>query len=423
METLSLKTIPQSQIISQAARVLRAGGLLIYPTETVYGLGADATNQKAVNKLLKFKGRRGLKPILIAVSDQKMAEKYVDLNDVARRLYQTFLPGPVAVVSKIKAEKSENQLKSAKISLQKNSDKSDLSDLSTIRLVPTESGQADDSRFQLAFLAKGIASPESTVGIRIPDYPLILKIIKAFGKPITSTSANISGAKNPWSIQDILETTPKQKLELIDLIIDAGQLPKRPPSTVIDTTHEETEIVRQGETNVNLIILNDELRITNVKTIKSSSEKQTRVVARNLISGVLFRSPFTVHRSPLVLALQGPMGAGKTVFAKGIARALGITAPIRSPSYTLVKEYPFPSTVQPANLPTILYHIDAWRLSDPQEFADLDLPNLLRPGNIIVIEWIDRLAPILTEIKQKAKIVLVEIDILDQNKRSIKITR
>jgi L-threonylcarbamoyladenylate synthase len=359
------------KIISQAVKVLRAGGLLIYPTETVYGLGADATNQKAVDKLLKFKGQRGLKPILIAVSDQKMAEKYVQLNDTARRLYQTFLPGPVAVISRIK------------------------------RSDPAERGRT------LRSLAQGIASPEETVGVRIPDYPLVLKIIKAFGKPITSTSANISGAKNPWSIQDILETTPKQKLEMIDLIIGAGQLPRRPPSTVIDTSHEETEIVRQGEIKIG----------KKAKIYISDSPEKTMEIAQKIIQKI---------PPSLVLALQGPLGAGKTVFAKGIAAALGVTAPIRSPSYTLVHEYPIPHPHSSAHNPqstthNYLYHLDAWRLSQPKEFADLGLEKMLRPGNVIVIEWIDRLAPILDELKQKAKIILVKIEIVDDKKRNIKI--
>jgi L-threonylcarbamoyladenylate synthase len=380
MYILNLKTSPEPEIISKAVKVLQSAGLLIYPTETVYGLGADAANQAAVNRLLKFKGRRESKPILIAVSDQKMAEKYVELNASARKLYRNFLPGPVAVVSR----------------------------LATQGL--TFAKQRLDLR---------VTAPEGTVGIRIPDYPIVLKIIRRFGKPITSTSANISGAGNPWSIQDILDTTPKQKLKSIDLALDAGRLPRRPPSTVVDTSREQTEIVRQG--NINIAMgRNLGHPLLNEKYI-SQSETDTQHIAQGILRRLFSYSEFSIQNSVLIFALQGPLGAGKTIFAAGIARGLGITDPIRSPSYTLIREYSIPLSLSPYPL-ALLYHLDAWRLSHASEFADLGLEKMLRPGNIIIIEWIDRLIPILAKLQKQAKLILVKIEVISGSRRNIKIT-
>src|SRR3989304_1221808 len=85
--------------IDRAVKVLKTGGLVIYPTETCYGAGVDATNQKSVAKVLKYKTRREGKPLSIAVTDQKMASRYVKLNATAKNLYKQFLPGPLTVVS------------------------------------------------------------------------------------------------------------------------------------------------------------------------------------------------------------------------------------------------------------------------------------------------------------------------------------
>src|SRR3989339_162506 len=88
------------EIINQASQVLISGGLVIFPTETVYGIGALATEQKAIDKLLSYKTRREGKPLSIAVDSIQMAEEYVEVNDTARNLYENFLPGPITVVSK-----------------------------------------------------------------------------------------------------------------------------------------------------------------------------------------------------------------------------------------------------------------------------------------------------------------------------------
>ena len=179
--------------------MLKANGLVVYPTETVYGLGVDATSETALEKLWKFKGERGDKPVLVAVSGVAMAEEYVILSDLGKKVVQKYWPGAVAIVAT-----SKNKV------------------------------------------AKKAQGETKTLGLRNPDSKDILEIIDIFGKPITSTSANVSGAVTAKSLKEFLETVPKEKQKLIDLFIDAGELLLRQPSTIVDTTGEEIKILRQG---------------------------------------------------------------------------------------------------------------------------------------------------------------------------------
>jgi L-threonylcarbamoyladenylate synthase len=205
MEILNMKTVEQAEIVRKTVEVLAKGGLVVYPTETVYGLGVDATAESALEKLWAFKGERGDKPVLVAVADVEMAEKYVDLSELGKKVVQKYWPGAVAVVA-----------------VSKN------------------------------LVAKKAQGETNTLGLRNPDNKDILEIITRFGKPITSTSANISGVVTARSLAEFLATVPLERQELIDLFIDAGELPPRQPSTIVDTTGEEVKILRQGEVTVEI---------------------------------------------------------------------------------------------------------------------------------------------------------------------------
>ncbi len=356
MQILKLKQNSQSQIIKQASQVLQQGGLVIYPTETVYGAGVDATQQKAVNKLLAYKSRREGKPLSIAVSNQIMAQNYVQLNKQAQTIYQQFLPGPVTVISQNKGQ-----------------------------------------------VAKGVASEFNTLGIRIPDYPLILNLVKALNKPITSTSANASGKKRPYTIQDILDNLSQKQKLLIDLIIDAGKLPKREPSTVIDTTLSTPLTVRSGKL---------ESQLTNKKptanlTLTSHNELETQQIAGKLI----LKNWNQLKKQGLIIALNGPLGAGKTVFAKGAAKFLQIKQLITSPTYTYLKEYPFIRHQTQG----MLYHLDAWRLDSQLEFDQLKIKELIKPNNLVLIEWWDQVASYFKPEFLQGKTIVVKIEV-DQAK-------
>ncbi|OIP04254.1 hypothetical protein AUK18_00395 [Candidatus Beckwithbacteria bacterium CG2_30_44_31] len=342
----------QKNIISQAVKILKAGGLVIYPTETCYGAGVDATNPVAVNKILAYKTFRQGKPMSIAVADIKMAAKYVKLNPTAKNLYQKFLPGPLTVISAGKHQ-----------------------------------------------VAPGVESSTGTLGIRIPNYSLILKILKSFGKPITATSANVSYKPRPYSIKQLLKYTSQKQQTLIDLFIDAGTLPKRPASTIVDTTLDDPLILRQGK------LLPPRGERSYHPGVVTHSPQETSQLAQTL----MLKHWNNLQKQPLLFLLIGDLGSGKTQFAKGIGKFLKLTANINSPTYTIVKEYDYDRH----QIKGKFIHLDTWRL---QHLAELDMLNLqahFKPKNIIAVEWADRTVDPILKISRaaRAKIITVKISV------------
>lgn len=331
MQRLLLSPTNQAEIISQAAEVLSAGGLVVYPTETVYGVGVDATSEEAVSKLLAYKDRPAGKAISVLVADQEGAEELVELNGQAKALYSSFLPGPVTVVSK-----SRNQV---------------------------------DPRLESEF---------GTLGIRISSHPLAQLLAKEFSRPISATSANSSGKARPYSIDQLLAGLSEHQQSLIDLIIDAGELPHTEPSTVIDTTQQTQEIIRAGSL------------FTSIRPdVISKSEEETKELGKKLMTSLLHN----LKEGPVVLALEGDLGTGKTQFAKGVAAALGIDQTLTSPTYTLMKEY---ETVQEGQR-TRLIHVDCWRL-EKVTADELGLSEYLQPYTVLVVEWV---SPLLSYFHEK----------------------
>ncbi len=310
--------------IAQASEILRSGGIVIYPTETTYGVGVDVENPQAVKKLLTYKGKRDGKPISVAVANITMAEQYVSLNDTAKDVYHTFLPGPVTIVS-------------------------------------TGRGTT----------APGIASAQGKVGIRIPKHDLATALIKTFGSGITATGANASNKKRPYSIEDILENTSKKQHDLIDLILDSGELPHNEPSTVIDTTLDDVKILREGS-----------ISFHDGETITTQSEEETMEFFASVAKR--FRSFYTY--SPVLYLFSGEMGAGKTHAIKGLAKGLGITKMITSPTYSVAGEYTFENESTNATF----VHIDCWRVQSYEELSDLGLSNYLQEHAVIAIEWSEK---------------------------------
>lgn len=351
----------QDELLNQAKKVLEEGGLVLYPTETVYGAGVDATNQKAVDKLLQYKSRREGKPLSIAVTDQAMAEQFVTLNEQAQSLYNQFLPGPMTVISTVKSTTS---------------------------------------------LAIGVASEFNSLGIRISSHPLVEAMVATFGKPITATSANASGKRRPYSVAQILDHLSEKQKKLIDLIIDAGTLPSRPPSTVIDTTLSTPVVFRQGQLF--------QTATTSTKLV-SSSETETKQIAGKL----LLKHWDRLSNQPVIFALNGPLGAGKTIFAKGIAEFLGMQTTLASPTYTYIEEYGF-TRGQTSGL---LHHIDVWKVDSAELFERLEIEKLLLPNTVLVIEWFAQVADWLRPHLKSSNATVVEVVITDQaDKRELAIS-
>jgi L-threonylcarbamoyladenylate synthase len=366
-----IKVKNKKTAIKKVLAVLKNGGLVIYPTETCYGVGGNVTNQAAVKKILEFKGQRGGKPISIAVAGKEMAKKYVEINDTADNLYQRFLPGPLTVVSK-------------------------------------SMGKA----------VRALEAGQGTLGIRIPDYPSVLEIIRRFGRPITSTSANTSGKKTPYCLKDVLKYTSKKRLRLVNLFLDAGKLSYNPPSTVVDTTLNEPKVLRQGEIKIKATLKN---------TFISNSEEETKEIAKKIFE----KHRNLLNKKAVIFVLQGELGSGKTQFAKGLASFLGIKENVVSPTFTIIREYPFDQNWRRPGLrrkglrrkdrSEMFYHLDTWRLEKGEELLELGLEKMLKPGNIIAIEWLQKIKPILKKIerKKRIKLVLIDIKIISENTRKI----
>jgi L-threonylcarbamoyladenylate synthase len=197
--SLTLKVdpeFPDDRSLVLAAEVIQSGGIIVYPTETLYGIGAGAFDERAVGRVQALKQRDMGKPILVLVESVEAAFAVMDADlPAVRDLARVFWPGPLTLVSKTK------------------------------------------KRFPNA-----ITMGRDTVGIRVPSSPLCLRLLKLCGVPLTSTSANVSGGPVLRSSADIAGVFGSG----VDLYLDAGEIPDRPPSTVVDVTGPKVRLIRAG---------------------------------------------------------------------------------------------------------------------------------------------------------------------------------
>lgn len=183
----------------EAGEILRAGGLVAFPTETVYGLGADATNDKAVAAIFEIKGRPTFNPLIIHVKDEIQAAKLAEFNDMAQKLAHAFWPGALTLVLKRKAD-------------------GPLSLLATAGL--------------------------DTVAVRVPSHPVALALLAEADVPIAAPSANKSGYVSPTlALHVLMQFKDRQGL---NLIIDGGSCPVGVESTIIDVTGPVPVLLRPG---------------------------------------------------------------------------------------------------------------------------------------------------------------------------------
>lgn len=196
MKTLFLNYNEDPDIINKASSILKNGGIGIFPTDTVYGIGCNALDITGLEKLYHIKGRDFNKPINILVSNPNMINKFVkNINHVERKLMENFWPGALTIIF----NKSE--------------------------IVPT-------------LLTAGL----DTVGIRMPDNKICLELINKLGTPLATSSANISGEIPATNINNIIKDTFNNK---IDFIIDDGET-YNIPSTIVRVENNEIRILRKG---------------------------------------------------------------------------------------------------------------------------------------------------------------------------------
>ena len=187
--------------IKETVNVLKNGGICIYPTETCYGLGCDATNEKAIKKLRKIKKMNDEKKISIIVSSLEMIKKYGRVTRRVEKIVNLFMPAPLTLV--IRKKKSIPDIL---------------------------------NKDEIAF--------------RIPNNLVALRLVKEFEKPITATSANITTKPSIYTFDKIRKVFEGK----VDIILDGGDLPLEPPSTIVDMTKRKPEIIREGSMKATLIL-------------------------------------------------------------------------------------------------------------------------------------------------------------------------
>lgn len=186
---------PEAPVLEEAAAVLRGGGLVAFPTETFYGLGAPALDRAAVRRVFELKGRPETKPLLVLVDSLAMAERVGVFGPAARALAARHWPGALTLVVAAGAH------------------------------VPEE-----------------VTAGTGTIGVRVSPHPVARGLVEALGAPVTAPSANASGGRPPTTAADVLAYFRDR----IELVLDGGPTRGGEPSTVLDTTVEPPRVVRQG---------------------------------------------------------------------------------------------------------------------------------------------------------------------------------
>lgn len=182
--------------IAEAGIILKNGGIVAFPTDTVYGLGAVCTNEEAVSRIFTAKGRDEGKPLSILVADPAQVELLaLEVPEKAKRLMQKYWPGALTVILKKRPEISEI-----------------------------------------------VSAGGDTIGIRMPDLPAAVELIRAAGSPLAAPSANLSGKRSAVTAEEAAEDLSGR----IDLILDGGPSPVGTASTVVDLTGEAPRILREG---------------------------------------------------------------------------------------------------------------------------------------------------------------------------------
>lgn len=187
---------PNQPLIFKAAQIIMAGGVVAYPTETFYGLGVDAFNVHAIERIYHIKKRDPSKPILVIIENQRHLKELVsDIPPVAKELIKRFWPGPLTII------------------------------------------------FRASLKVPAILTGNTgTIGIRISSHPVASDLLRAVGRPITATSANISGQLGLVSALDVLKTFKNG----LDLILDGGITQGKEGTTIVNIALDPPRIVREG---------------------------------------------------------------------------------------------------------------------------------------------------------------------------------
>lgn len=182
--------------IPNICRLLADGAIVALPTETAYGLAADATNNQAIQAVVRIKGRGPNKPIALLAANLSMVKKFFRPTRLEIKLMKKFWPGPLTILLKPKYK-----------------------------------------------FSKYIIGPNKLVGVRVPGDKWLVKLLVNYGKPLTATSANLSGQTTLYAASMVKKSLNKKNLRYL---VDAGPLVKKPTSTIVRLKKGKIEIIRPG---------------------------------------------------------------------------------------------------------------------------------------------------------------------------------
>ncbi|MDP2631575.1 MAG: L-threonylcarbamoyladenylate synthase [Candidatus Uhrbacteria bacterium] len=185
--------------IERALKTLEEGGVIVFPTETSYGLGCDATDVNAVKRIFSIKGRPESKGLPVLIPSGARAGEFIEFSGAVADLAQKYWPGALNIIASI----------------------------------------AKDSPIALE------CSNNGTQSVRASSHPFAATLVRRFGKPIVATSANVSGAGEAYSVRDV-KANFIDSAEKPDLFIDGGDLPVQAPSTTVKVIGDQVEVIRQG---------------------------------------------------------------------------------------------------------------------------------------------------------------------------------
>lgn len=206
MIVLKIADVGAANAAEEAARVLDAGGVVLYPTDTLYGLAVDASNTEAVERLISLKGRDSQKAISVVVPTVGSIQEYVEVSPEAARLASAHLPGALTLVLPVRAAELRH------------------------------------------------LSDDGTLGVRVPDSAFTLALGQAFGRPYTATSANVAGLPSLATVPEVLEQFG-EAAKHIDLAVDDGPREGMVPSTVVRVVDGAVEVLREGAIPQEALIL------------------------------------------------------------------------------------------------------------------------------------------------------------------------
>jgi L-threonylcarbamoyladenylate synthase len=190
----TILSVNHPEATQEAKRIIQNHGVIVFPTDTIYGIASDAFSPEGIKSIFKIKQRPASKALPVLIGDYSQLELLTSsINEKVQRIMQAFWPGPLTII------------------------------LAKSPVLPAE------------------LSPHPTIGIRMPDLQFTRQLLRESG-PLATTSANLSGGSNPVSVKDVIE----QLGDEIDLILDGGPTPGPAASTVIDATGSELMYLREG---------------------------------------------------------------------------------------------------------------------------------------------------------------------------------